>query len=254
VAAQAATTGTVSTAVSPTAAATGTAAATAEATAAVTSTTVPANTPVPLPTATSGGGNLQLNPLNWNFLTSAAPDGLGAFGPFSWVYLVLMLALLAGGAYFYFIKRSEWKRTNTVYRRAAERFAPPAMWLAGITILFMVFRVIHLDGLNIRLWLYLCFVALIALAVWFYYWYSRSMPGELAKFQKTQRARQYMPAAKKGSTRPVATTKPNNNVRAASGTTTTTTTTTPTVTPGQPAARAGAAKPSTSTARRKKRK
>lgn len=251
VAAQATTTATVSTAASPTTASTGTAAATAAATSAVTATTVPANTPVPLPTAATSSGNLQLNPLNWNFLTSAAPDGLGAFGPFAWIYLVLMLALLGAGAYFYFIKRTEWKRTNTVYRRAAERFAPPAMWLGGITILFMLFRVIHLDGLNIRLWLYLCFLALIALAVWFYYWYSRRMPGELAKFQKTQRARQYMPAAKKGSTRPAVTPKPNN-VR--TGASTSTTATTSATTPGQQAARTVSPKPGAATTKRKKRR
>jgi hypothetical protein len=252
VAAQGTTTATVSTGTTPTAAATSA----STPTEAVTATTTVQNTPVPLPTAASGG-SLQLNPLNWNYLTSAAPDGsgpsgiLGAFGPFSWIYLALMLALLGGAGYIYFVKRQEWRRTNTVYRRAAERFAPPAMWIAGITILFMLFRVIHLDGLNLRIWLYLCFVALIGLAVWFYYWYSRSMPGELAKFQKTQRARQYMPAAKKGSSRPAAApkTNPNNPVRTVESTTIA-----PSSAAGTPGTTRPASRPGSSSAKRKKRR
>ena len=194
--AQAATTATVTLSASPAVTATPP----VTATPAGTSTSTAQSTPVPLPTATSAG-SLQINPLDWNFLTSPAGTGsipvLSALGPFGWIYLALMIALFGVSAYFYFIKRAQWKRTNPVWRRAADRFGSAGMWVSGITILFIIFRVIGLDFFNMRIWLYLCFVALIAVGVWFYYWYSRSYPQEMAKFEKTQRARQYMPGAKK---------------------------------------------------------
>src|SRR4051794_36476334 len=76
VSAQAATTATVTLSASPAVTATQP----VTATQAVTSTSTAQSTPVPLPTATSAG-SLQLNPLDWNFLTSPAGTGLGAFGP-----------------------------------------------------------------------------------------------------------------------------------------------------------------------------
>lgn len=179
-----------------------TATVTVSATQAATSTTTAQSTPVPLSTATPPG-SLRLNPLDWNFLTSPASiePSLGALGPFAWAFVVFMLALLGISGYFYYIKRNEWKRTNPVLRRAANRFAPPGMWIGGLGILFAIFRVVALPFFNLRFWLYLFIIAVIALAAWIIYWYRDSYPGEMAKFQKTQRARQYMPTAKKGSVR-----------------------------------------------------
>ena len=120
-------------------------------------------------------------------------------GLLAWVYLILMLALFGVSAYFYFFKRVEWKRTNSVYRRAAERWGPWFLWVSGLGLLFLVFRVVHLDILNKRFWLYLWFLGALALIGWFYYWYRRDLPAQLAKYEKTQRARQYLPgSAKKG--------------------------------------------------------
>lgn len=156
------------------------------------------STPIPVPTV-AAPSNLQGNPLDANFLTSAPSPPMG---PFSWAYLVIMALLFAASAYFYFYKRPEWKRNNTVLYKAAGRWGQPGLLISGLGLLFLLFRVISLDFFNLRFWLYLWFLAAIALAVWFSYWYRATYPKELARYQKTQRARQYVPGgARKGSAR-----------------------------------------------------
>jgi len=211
----------------------------------------PASTPVPIETqAPPGAGNLKLNPIDWDFLTGVPNPPLG---PFAYAFIVLMAALSVVGAYFYFVKRREWKRENhSVHRRAAERWAPMAMWIGALSLLFVVFRMVRFDFFNLRFWLYLWLLAAIGVAIWFYLWYRNTYPGELAKFQKRQRAQQYMPAArKKGSAKSV--TQP-----ATATTTTATATATATTESRAPSASTptaqGATKPVGSPAQRRRKK
>lgn len=171
------------------------------ATATTTNTTpIPAATPAPLPTAVPQS-NLQINPFDWNFLTTA-PKGPNAVGPFAIVFIILMLALLGAGIYFLLVKRRQWKGTNPVLYKATNRFAPYALWIGGAGIVFVLFRIISLDFFNLRFWLYLIFLLALALGVWIYYWYRTSYPQEIAKYQKTQKAKQYMPSGAKPAARP----------------------------------------------------
>ncbi len=164
--------------------------------AATTTSTLAQSTPPPLPSA-SAGPNLQINPLDWNFLTSVPSPTLG---PLAWVYLAGMLSLFWVCAYFYFFKRSEWKRTNSVLKRAAERWGQIGMWIAGLGLLSFALRVIQLDFFNLRFWFYLWALAALVAGGWFVYWYRTGYPKAMEKLLKTQRARQYMPgAAKKGA-------------------------------------------------------
>jgi hypothetical protein len=179
--------------------------ATVEVTATATLTT-PITQPTPVPII-SPEPSLQWNPFDWGFLTSAPPPST-PLGPFAYVLLALMLATLGVGGYFYFVKRPEWKRTNSVLYRAANRFAQPAIWLAVVGLLLILFRIVRFDFFNLRIWLYLWLAAFIALGIWFYLWYRNSYPKEIAKFTKVQRQKQYMPGSGKVSTRasqPVAT-------------------------------------------------
>lgn len=184
---------------------------TVTATAEVTSTgaITPTVTPATVPLSGQGGGpNLQLNPFDWNFLTSVPPSGLP--GPFAWLFFVLMLGLLGVSAYIYFARRPGWKRTNTPYYKAANRWAPIFMWIAIFGILFWFFRIPSIDFFNLRFWLYLWLLIALGVAAWFVYWYRTAFPKELARFQKTQRAKQYMP----GSARPRPATGPSTPVPA----------------------------------------
>ncbi len=133
---------------------------------------------------------LRLNPFDTDFLFNPPRPPMG---PFSWACFALMIALLGGSGYIYAVKRPQWKRTNIVLYRAANRWSQPGLWTAILGLLLILFRLVGLDFFNLRFWLYLWFLGLIGLAVWFFMWYRTAYPKELEKFRKTQRARQYMP-------------------------------------------------------------
>jgi hypothetical protein len=163
----------------------------------------PTLTAIPLPTQAPQQiqPSLQLNPFDWNFLTSEPRSPDIKIGPFAWIFLVLMLGLIGGAVYAYRVLRPRWKNTNTVWYRAVARFGQPAIWIGVLGILFLLFRVVELNFFNMRLWLYLVGLAFLGLAGWFFYWYRNQYPQEMAKFQKTQKARQYTPGTK-GPVRP----------------------------------------------------
>jgi hypothetical protein len=192
------------------------------ATAEVTATATVTGTPfVPTPIEPAAPqGNLQLNPFDWGFLTS--PPTEPKIGPFGWFYIVFMLALTGAGIYFYFIKRPQWKRVNAVWHKAANRFAQPAIWIGVIGLLFALFRVVSLDFFNLRIWFYIMMLAALALFGWISYWYRTSYPKEMARFQKTMKARQYMPGKARSTPAPA---RPAATTPSATSATTTTTTT-----------------------------
>ncbi len=227
VAAQATTTSTLTTTVATAttdnaATATTTLTGTSEVTATATLTGSVQSTPVPLPVQ-GGSVPLQGNPLDPSHLFSAASPPIG---PYAWAFLALMTALLAASGYFMLVKRPKWKGTNSVLYRAANRWGPVGLWIAIPGIFFLLFRVVGLDFFNMRFWLYLWTLATLAAAGWFFYWYRTRYPKEVAKYQKTQRARQYMPgAASKSTARQTAQTKSKAVVDPTSGTESTTATT-----------------------------
>ena len=200
-------TGTATIAAATTTTGTTTAEGTVTATVEVTATgaLTPTATPARVELSGEGGGaaNLQLNPFDWNFLTSPAPSGPP--GPFAWFYLVLMLGLLGVSGYVYLVRRPAWKRTSPVYHRAANRFAPVFIWIAVLGILFVLLRIPPIDFFNLRFWLYLWLLLALLAAAYVLYWYRTAFPREMARYQKTQRQKQYMP----GSTKTVRNTGPS---------------------------------------------
>jgi hypothetical protein len=159
----------------------------------------PTATPARVPLAGEGGAasNLQLNPFDLNFLMSPAQSGWP--GPFAWAYLLLMLGVLGVSGYVYFVRRPRWKRTNSVYYRAASRFVPIFMWIAVLVIVFVLLRIPPVDFFNLRFWLYLWLLLLLAAVGYFIFWYRTAFPKELARYQKTQRQKQYMPGSAKAT-------------------------------------------------------
>ena len=149
------------------------------------------STPVPLPVQ-GGSVPLQSNPLDPGHLFSAASPPIG---PYAWAFLALMTALLVVSGYFMLIKRPEWKGTNSVLYRATNKWGQVGLWLAIPGLLLLLFRVVTLDFFNMRFWLYLWALATLLAAGWFVYWLRMKYPKEAAKYQKRQRARQYMPGS-----------------------------------------------------------
>jgi hypothetical protein len=163
-------------------------------------TAVPA-TPVPIPTVApqSTGANLQINPFDWNFLTSSPTDP--SIGIFAILFGILMVVLIVAAVYAYRVLRPRWKNINPALYKAVPRFGQPALWIGVLGLIFIVFRLVQLDFLNKRFWLYLVGLGLLGLLGWILYWYRTSYPNEIAKFQKTQKARQYMPGNAKAQVR-----------------------------------------------------
>lgn len=166
------------------------------------------STPVPLPQQ-GGSIPLQSNPLDPSFLFSPPPPPPAPqIGPYGWGFLALMTVLLLVTGYFMLVKRPEWKRTNPVLHRAANKWGQVGLWVAIPGILLLLFRAVRLDFFNMRIWLYLWTLATLVAAGWFVYWLRMKYPREAAKYQKSQRARQYMPgSASKSAVRQTTQTK-----------------------------------------------
>ena len=157
------------------------------------------STPVPLPTVAPPSG--LTNPFDPAFLFSAPPPDSPRFGPLAWAFLVVMAGLLAASLYFYLVKRVDWKRTNPVWSRAANRWGQVGMWVAGIGLILLFFRAISLDFFNMRFWLYLWALVTLVAAGWFLYWWRTTYPREMARYMKAQRVRQYMPGTARSAAR-----------------------------------------------------
>ncbi|MEO6457721.1 MAG: hypothetical protein ABIO92_05550 [Chloroflexia bacterium] len=181
------------------------------------------STPVPLPV---GEIPMQGNPLDPAFLFSAPSPPIG---PYAWACLALMTALLAVSGYFLLIKRPEWKGTNPVLHRAANKWGQVGLWVSIVGLLCLLFRVVTLDFFNMRIWLYLWALATLAAAGWFVYWLRMKYPKEAAKYQKSQRARQYMPGSASKSTVRQTTQTKSKAVASPTGDSVATTTSAPTM-------------------------
>ncbi len=139
------------------------------------------------------------NPLSIDYLTQAAQSDLGIL---SGLFALLSLALLLGGAYYYFVGRKRWRLHRLNFRLAA-RWSLIAAILGGLGVLFTLFRVLSIDGLNARFWFYLLLLVWIGFAVYAAYYFRLRYPAELAKYMATLKPRKAATLAG-GAARPAA--------------------------------------------------
>lgn len=132
----------------------------------------------------------MMNPFDWNYLTQV-PKSLEAYGPLAIAYVVLFAlgligALLLGRAL------DRRFRDHALHRRLARQATRIAAWVFAAGLVFFGFRALELPFLGMRLWLYLCVLAvavMVVLGAW--YWRVR-YPAELARYQQEQTRRQYL--------------------------------------------------------------
>ena len=172
-----------------------------------TATTGSAVTPTVAATATAGSavtptaavpagtGNIPAapaaNPFSVDYLTQAAQPGLGLF---STLFLLLSAILLGAGLYYYFVGKNRWRRVHKLNYRLANTWSVIGMSLGGLGVLFVLFRILGIEGLNMRFWLYLLLLVMIGFAIYAAYYFRTRYPAELAKFSKTQKGRTAAPA------------------------------------------------------------
>ena len=145
------------------------------------------------------------NPLSADYLGQAAQAGLGIF---STLFLLLSAILLGGGAYYYFVGKKRWYRVHKLNYRLANFWSLAAMSLGGLGVLFTLFRVLGIEGLNLRFWLYLLLLVMIGFAIYAAIYFRGRYPGELAAFNKANRARPPQQRARAAAPRPAAASAP----------------------------------------------
>ena len=126
------------------------------------------------------------NPFSVDYLTQAAQPGLGLF---STLFLLLSAIVLGAGLYYYFVGKNRWRRVHKLNYRLANTWSVIGMSLGGLGVLFVLFRILGIEGLNMRFWLYLLLLVMIGFAIYGAYYFRTRYPAELAKFSKTQKGR-----------------------------------------------------------------
>lgn len=144
-----------------------------------------ATTPVVVPTLPPAG-TLQGNPFSGDFLTQAANPPLGPYGT---AFTLLSIIVLGVGLYVLFGLRNRWRRSHSLNYRTANFWGITATALGAVGLLFVLFRVINLDGLNLRFWLYLLLVVMLGFGIYAAYFFTQVYPKQLAAWTKKQSPR-----------------------------------------------------------------
>jgi hypothetical protein len=140
------------------------------------------STPVVVPTLPPAG-TLQGNPFSGDFLTQAANPPLGPFGV---AFALLSLIVLGAGIYIYFVLKNRWRRAHSLNYRTANFWGIAAIGLGAVSVLFVLFRLLNLDGLNARFWFYLLLLIMIGFAVYAAYFFTQQYPRQVAAWSKKQ--------------------------------------------------------------------
>lgn len=112
----------------------------------------------------------------------------------SLAFLLLSAALLGAGAYFFFVGKNRWRRIHKLNYEVANTWSLYAMILGAVGVIFVAFRVLGIEGLNLRFWLYLVLLAMVIYAGVAAWYFQARYPVRRAVFEKTQKARGINPA------------------------------------------------------------
>ncbi len=133
-----------------------------------------------IPAGQAGG-----NPLSLDYLTQAAQSGIGVL---SGIFALLSLIALLGGGYYYLVGKNRWRGHRLNFRLANFwSLVVAGLGLAGV--LFMIFRVVGIEGLNARFWLYLLLLVALGFVVYAAFYFRMRYPAELAKYLTTLKPR-----------------------------------------------------------------
>jgi magnesium-transporting ATPase (P-type) len=140
------------------------------------------------------------NPFSWDYLTTR-PGENEVFGPFAVLYLTLFaigfvasIIVYNGGARKLF--------PNPVLHRMARKWAGIAVTIFGFGLFFFGIRALQITLLTfeMRIWMWLCILALFGLAVYIVYDYQRNYTSAMKTYEDQKRKQQYMRTATAGAT------------------------------------------------------
>src|SRR4029078_9157240 len=101
-------------------------------------------------------------------------------GPFGIAFALLSLIVLGAGLYIYFVLKNRWRRAHSLNYRTANFWGIAAIGIGALSVLFVLFRLINLDGLNARFWLYLMLLVIIGFGIYAGIFFTQQYPKQLA--------------------------------------------------------------------------
>jgi len=132
------------------------------------------------------------NPFSWDYLTTV-PDTDDVFSPFFVVFLILFGVgfLVSIGLYNNLGNRFT---AHPLTRRALLRFSGIAMTVFGVGLFFCGIELLQINPLSfgMRLWLWLTFLALVAMAGYFWYYLRTDFREQLRVYDARQKKQQYL--------------------------------------------------------------
>ncbi len=131
------------------------------------------------------------NPFSWDYLT-AGHTSTPTWGPFSVFYVVLFGLTFIGALYVYFNAPHRFQH-HRPWREFALRTSSWALWVTGIGLLFFGIRFLDFAFLTLerRIWMYLAFAALLAVAAFFFNYYRTTLQQQLAALERARERRRW---------------------------------------------------------------
>lgn len=140
------------------------------------------------------------NPFSWDYLTTR-PGENEVFGPFAVLYLIAFAIGFIGSIVVY---NGGAKRLfpNPVLHRMARRWSAFAMTVFGLGLFFFAIRALQISLLTfeMRIWMWLCILAVGVLAAYIVYDYSRTYASAMKAYEEQKRKKQYLRPAASGAT------------------------------------------------------
>jgi hypothetical protein len=132
------------------------------------------------------------NPFSWDYLTTR-PGSNEVWGAFAIGFVTIFgVGFLAS-----LIVYSGWARSvfpNPVLRRMAHRWAVIGLVVFGVGLFFFLIRMLQINpfSFGLRIWLWLSFLAFVALMAFVGIELVTRYGGEIAEFNERQRRQQYL--------------------------------------------------------------
>jgi hypothetical protein len=136
-------------------------------------------------------GTMQ-NPLDWGYLT-APLFKTPTWGPFSIAFVAIFGFGLVATLVLYNDLFRRLRRNRLLYD-AIRRYAAILMPIFVIGLIFFAFRALRVSAfyLYMRLWIYLAFVAALAVAAYFVYYITTEYPRQVAALKAAEIKRRYL--------------------------------------------------------------
>jgi hypothetical protein len=136
-------------------------------------------------------GTMQ-NPLDWGYLT-APIFKTPTWGPFSIAFVAIFSVGLVATIVLYNDLFRRMRRHRLLYD-AIRRYSAILMPIFAIGLIFFVFRVLRVSAfyLYMRIWIYLAFVAAVAVAAYFIYYVTTEYPRQASALKAAEIKKRYL--------------------------------------------------------------